>query len=249
MLNWLKGSEVDHPLLDAKEANGIADAISACKNPLEALDEASHWLASIKATAGIRRHHRFELISMLDAATRKAQVQLIDVYVADIETRRHQEKSIWNTANEFWGLLADGYLTCATPSHDSRTLPTRFMHLAPLLAVRGIRALRHQMKWLSIRYGALRGEIWRVLTLPPRQWRFILGLQRRLRRATSVCVPGYFGLRCPAPYRRRSRTSPSGLSCISRRNTVLILSKRMAANILLICTARSRPSALCAWRR
>ena len=160
MLKWFKGSATDHPLLDAKEAKRIADALSATKNPVNALDEGSHWLTSIKATTELVRHRRFELICLVDAATRKAQTQLIDVYLADLKTKRHQEKHIWNTANEFWGLLVNGYLTCAQPSRDSSNVPPKFMHLLPLLTTRGMRALRYQMKWVSIRYGTLRSDSW-----------------------------------------------------------------------------------------
>ena len=158
MLKWLKSSKLQHPLQEVKEAHRVVDALGA-KDPVKALEEASHWLGSINKTAELRRHRRFELLGMLDVATRKAQGRVADVYVTQVESKHHQEQSTWQTANEFWKLLGDGYLTCAKPSSHSDDVGT-FKPLLPLLTTRGLRALRQQMKWLSMRYGAPRAEFW-----------------------------------------------------------------------------------------
>jgi hypothetical protein len=154
-----RGAKLEHPLQDANEARRVADALSN-KEPVKALEEASQWLLSIQQTVRLRRQSRFELIDLIDTATRKAQARVADDYVMLLESDRREENLIWQKASGFWGLLGDGYLACVGLSGDSAEFPQEIQSLLPLLAARGIRALRQQMKWASMRYSALRAEIW-----------------------------------------------------------------------------------------
>jgi hypothetical protein len=176
MLKWLKGMSIKggtppqlyHPLQDANEAKRVSDSLSA-KEPVKALAEASQWLTSIRDAARLARHHRIELIALLDAATRKAQARMADLYVTLLESDHREEKLIWQTASDFSVLLVEGYLQCAGSPGESVEVSQEVQPLLPLLAARGMRALRLQMKWVSMRYGELRPEIWgefaRLLTL------------------------------------------------------------------------------------
>ncbi|HTE13802.1 MAG TPA: hypothetical protein VK642_01875 [Burkholderiales bacterium] len=158
MLAWFKRGKVDHPLANPDVAKTIADALSL-RDPCKALEEASQWLSSINEAAGFKLQRRFELIDLLDAATRTAQERLVDMYVILPQGDR-QEKRIWQAANDFWKLLGDGYLACARQSSDTVSVPEGLKAQLPLLATRGLRALRNQMKWTLIHYGMLRTELW-----------------------------------------------------------------------------------------
>ena len=159
MLGWLKGGKVDHPLADAKRAQKIIGALSG-SDSCKTLEDANHWLGSINETAGFKLSHRFELIGMLDLATHKAQERLIDAYLTLPERHRSQEKRIWQAATAFWKLMGDGYLECARQSSRSANVPVALKPQLPLVAICGMRALRHQIKWILIRYGVVRTEIW-----------------------------------------------------------------------------------------
>ncbi len=159
MLNWLKGDKVDHPLADAKHTKKVIDAFPA-KDPWQTLEDANYWLDSINETEGFKLDKRFELIDALDAATRKAQEKLLDTYNGLSENDKVQEKRIWKTVTDFWRVLATGYLACAAQAQDSKNVTSASKPHLPIIAARGIRALRHQMKWVLMRYGMVRPEIW-----------------------------------------------------------------------------------------
>ena len=159
MLSWLKGDKVDHPLANAREAKKFVDGFPT-KDPLKTLEDASYWLGSVTEAEGFKVDHRFEVISLLDVATRKAQEQLLNTYVMLLDSDRIQEKRLWKAATDFWKLLGDAYLAAVDQAQDVKNVPAVFRPLLPLLAARAMRAMRHQMKWTLMRYGVVRGEIW-----------------------------------------------------------------------------------------
>jgi hypothetical protein len=167
MLSWLKGEKVkgdrvDHPLADVREAQKVIDAFPV-KDPLKTLEAASHWLASVNETEDFKLEQRFEVLDLLDVTTRKAQAQLIGAFLTILESDRVQEKRIWKIATDFWKLLGDGYLVCVKQAQDSKSVPLAFKPRLPVLAARATRALRHQMKWILMRYGAMPSGIWAEL--------------------------------------------------------------------------------------
>jgi hypothetical protein len=163
MLNWLKAGDkvekVDHPLADAREAKKIVDAFST-KDPLRTLEDANNWLTSVNETEAFKLDQRFEVLDLLDVATRKAQEQLFGAFVTTLESDRVQEKRIWKIATDFWKLLGDGYLVCVKQTQDGTSVSDTFKSRVPVLAARSARALRYQMKWILMRYGAMPSGIW-----------------------------------------------------------------------------------------
>ena len=159
MLSWLKGDKVDHPLANAKEAKKLIDDFPY-KDPWKTLEDANYWLGSVNETEGFKVDHRFEVIDMLDVATRKSQEQLLNAYVVLTEGDRVQEKRIWKTVTEFWKLLGDGYLACVSQAQIAKNVPSAFKPQLPVLAARTTRALRYQMKWVLMRYGVVRSGLW-----------------------------------------------------------------------------------------
>ena len=162
MLSWLKGDKVDHPLANAKEAQKIIDDFPF-KDPWKTLEDANYWLGSVNETEGFKVDHRFEIIDMLDMATRKSQERLLDTYVVLPESDRIQEKRIWKTVSDFWKLLGDGYLICVDQAREIKSVPNAFKPQVPVIAARALRALRHQMKWVLMRYGVVRSSLWEEL--------------------------------------------------------------------------------------
>lgn len=158
MLAWLKRDKSDHPLANDKAARKIVEGFSY-RDPVKALDEANHWLASVNATPVLGLLRRFELLDLLDEATRKSQERVIDIYLG-LSEDDPQSARIWATASAYWKLLGDGYLACARQCNDNAAVPATLKPKLSLLATRGLRALRNQVKWTLLRYGMLRTEIW-----------------------------------------------------------------------------------------
>lgn len=158
MLAWLKRDKVDHPLANDRAARKIVAAFSY-KDPCRVLEEANPWLVSVNETAGFKLQRRFEILDLLDEATRKSQERLADnhVLLADDDP---QGKRLHQAAGDFWKLLGDGYLACARQCSIADGIPAGRQGQMALLAARGLRALRHQLKWVLLRYGALRTEFW-----------------------------------------------------------------------------------------
>lgn len=159
MLSWLKGDKVDHPLADAKAAKKIVEDFPY-KDSWKTLEDANYWLGSVNETAGFKIERRFEIIDLLDQATRKAQDRLLETYLTLPENDRVQEKRIWKTVADYWKLLGDGYLLCVDQARELKNVPNKFKPQLPMLAARTTRALRLQMKWVLMRYGVVRSSLW-----------------------------------------------------------------------------------------
>jgi hypothetical protein len=159
MLSWLKGDKVDHPLADAKHVKKVVSAFPA-HDPWQMVEDVNYWLDSINATEGFKLDQRFALIDELDIVTRAAQEKLLTDYHSLSENDKIQEKRIWKTMADFWRLIAAGYLACVVQAQDSKNISSGIKSRLPVMAARGLRALRHQMKWALVRYGLVRAEMW-----------------------------------------------------------------------------------------
>ena len=158
MLAWLKRDRVDHPLANDKAARKIVGAFSQ-RDPCKTLEEANPWLVSINETAGFKLQRRYELLDLIDDATRRSHERLADSYVM-LPEDDPQGRRQWKAASDFWKLLGDGYLACARQCSAADSIPDGMRGQLPILAARGLRALRCQLKWSLLRYSALRSEFW-----------------------------------------------------------------------------------------
>ncbi len=159
MLSWLKKEKVDHSLADARQAKEVIDAFPV-NDPWQTLEDASHWLDSINTTEGFGLGKRFELIDALDVATRRAQRKLLDTYLALKVEDKIQERRIWNSVTSFWRLLTAGYLACIAQARDNKNVTGAIKPMLPVMAARGTRALRNQLKWVLMRYSMVRPGMW-----------------------------------------------------------------------------------------
>lgn len=169
ILPWRKRNEVDHPLANPRRLERVIRELPRETDPRQALEDVNHWLTSIHQTPAFAPAERYAMISALDEATRLSQARLLEQYVALRRERLIEEKRVWKTMAEFWALLAQGYLDCAQSGSAAETLPRDLQPLAPHIAARGLRALRYQMKWLSLRYADIPADLWpacgRLVTL------------------------------------------------------------------------------------
>ena len=131
MLAWLKRDRVDHPLANDKAARKIVGAFSQ-RDPCKTLEEANPWLVSINETAGFKLQRRYELLDLIDDATRRSHERLADSYVM-LPEDDPQGRRQWKAASDFWKLLGDGYLACARQCSAADSIPDGKgrLHLLP----------------------------------------------------------------------------------------------------------------------
>ncbi len=160
MLSWLTGGDkIDHPLADSKKAKKIIDEFPY-KDPWKTFEDVGFWLGSVNETDAYKLERRFEVVGMLDMATRKTQERILDEYLQLPDTDRLQEKRTWKAATDFWTLLGDSYLICVRQAIEAQPVSGNFKSQLPLVAARATRALRHHMKWVLMRYGVVHASLW-----------------------------------------------------------------------------------------
>lgn len=158
MLTWLRRDEAASTPAGGIGVKQIATAFSG-GDPCKRLEQAHPLLISINEDAALDPQRRFELLVRMDDAARDSQQRLAGDYVVRAQDDP-QAKRLWLAAGEFWKLLGDGYLACARQCAGADGVPAAMRPQAALLAVRGLRALRHQLKWTLLRYGTLRTAFW-----------------------------------------------------------------------------------------
>lgn len=159
MLSWLRSEKVDHPLANAKDAKRIVDEFPY-KDPQKCVEDASYWITSVNETPEFRWDKRYEVLSLLDTATRKCQEQLLAAYVTLPDNDRTQEKRLWKICTDFWGALGTGYQACVDQAAQPKAVTGALKPHTPVLAARALRALRQQLKWALMRYSIVRTGIW-----------------------------------------------------------------------------------------
>src|SRR5215210_3325967 len=72
VLKWIVGSKVDHPLADAKQARTLIAELPPY-DAVKALDEITGWLESLPEAEGFKLDRMFEVIDLLDLASKNHQ--------------------------------------------------------------------------------------------------------------------------------------------------------------------------------
>lgn len=158
MLAWLKRDQAGSTRAGDSTMEEIATAFCG-SDPCKRLEQANPLLVSINENAGLDPRRRFGLLDHMDDAARESQQRLAVDYVTMAEDDP-QAKRLWLAASQFWRLLGDGYLACARQCAGTDGVPASMRPQAALIAARGLRALRHQLKWTLLRYGALHTAFW-----------------------------------------------------------------------------------------
>ncbi|MBM3344791.1 MAG: hypothetical protein FJY56_22185, partial [Betaproteobacteria bacterium] len=159
VLRWRGGDLVDHPLADAPELKRIVAGFAAGE-PWQTVQEAGQWLTSLNETPAFSVERRYQLIDTLDGASRASQARLAERYFKLGAADFVEEKRLWNTLTAFWSALGNAYWLCARQCAGGKTVLPQGQRQR--IAARGLRALRQQVKWTLLRYGALDPDVWRA---------------------------------------------------------------------------------------
>ena len=161
MIGIFSSTRSDHPMADLKEAKRLLAALPA--EPHEALEELTHWLTSVTGELSFKPETRAQLVQLIDEAGQTPARKLARDYLSASRQGKIQETKLWGVIHAFWKASAFGYVASldvyATGSRGGDALKGS----APLLAVRALRSLAHQIKWLYLRYGPLDERIWAMI--------------------------------------------------------------------------------------
>ncbi len=114
MLNWIKGTQSDHPLAEDKAARELIAELPA-NDSFKALEELSYWLDTLKGAEDLKLGRQFEIIDLIDQAAKNHQRKLSQDYLAgSARLQKFQEIRIWNTSFSFLKQLSDAYQLCLT---------------------------------------------------------------------------------------------------------------------------------------
>ena len=158
MLKIFAGSKHDHPMADLREARRLVGELPS-GDPIKALEELAHWFDSIRSEP-FAPAHRAHLALLLDEAGQSAARRLGREYVAAQRISKVQEIRWWNALNGFWRASAQTFVDLLKSFEAGEKGADALKSSVGLLAVRALRALATQMKWLYIRYGPLEQSVW-----------------------------------------------------------------------------------------
>jgi len=156
------GGKPDHPLADAKEMRRLLDALPE-NDPFKALEELAHWHESVSAAEGFRPEGRLQLLFSIDEAAQPRLRKVALEYLSVARPSRFQENRIWTHAYEYHRQCARAYGLCIDAIQQGAKSAEGVKPLLPVLAVRALRSVAQQLKWLHLRYGPVDPALWRLL--------------------------------------------------------------------------------------
>lgn len=159
MLKIFAGSRHDHPMADLKEARRLVAELPS-GDPIKALEELAHWFEAARGESSFAPAHRAQLALLLDEAGQPVARRLGREYVGAQRLSKVQEIRWWNALAGFWRESAQTFVDSLKSFEAGEKGGDALKGSVGLLAVRALRALGTQMKWLYIRYGPLEQSVW-----------------------------------------------------------------------------------------
>jgi hypothetical protein len=161
MIGIFNSTRSDHPMADLKEAKRLLAALSA--DPHAALEEVTNWLESVTTETSFKPETRAQLVQLVDEAGQVPARKLGREYLGASRQGKLQETKLWSVIHAFWKASALGYVTCLDAYATGTKGGDALKGSVPLLAVRALRSLATQLKWLHLRYGPLEERVWAMI--------------------------------------------------------------------------------------
>jgi hypothetical protein len=159
MLKLFGVGRSDHPLGDMKEARRVVAELPRA-DPAKALDEVTHWIDSVRVEETFRPDHRAALLQLLDEAAQDSLRRLSREYLSSPRLSKQREHLLWMAIHRFWKKSAAGFAQVLEAYVAGGKPAEGLKSYAPLFAVRGLRAMAAQLKWMHARYGPIDQTLW-----------------------------------------------------------------------------------------
>ena len=161
MLDWLKlrGGKPDHPLRDAQAASEVIAGLPKGES-LEALEQLSHWIASVNAAPGFACDDRLAVICLLDQAGTAHALPLFDLFFSKIHQQDRSTRKLWDGLCEYWERLAAGYARCVADFEHGEKGAKSAEGQMPLALARALRAAGVHFKLRYLRFVGIEANAW-----------------------------------------------------------------------------------------
>ena len=164
MAPWLKVLEEkpDHPMFNVAEAKKLLADLPQ-DDPLNALDEITGWLASVKETVGFRPERRAEIIMLLDETAQPFHTTLLNNYLAEANLQDFNSMRMWQGVLIFMRALTDAYALCVEECGQEEKKSPALQEKMPIIFARLLRATAEQVKLGLMRYTKIEHPLWEQL--------------------------------------------------------------------------------------
>lgn len=159
MLKLFGAGRSDHPLADMKEARRVVAELPGA-DPAKALHEIADWIASVRGEETFRAEHRAALVQLFDEAAQAPMRKLAREYLSSDRLSKQREHHLWTTIFNYCRQSASAFVSTLESYVGGQKGTEALKSFAPVFAVRGLRAVAAQLKWLHVRYGPLDESLW-----------------------------------------------------------------------------------------
>lgn len=159
MINWFGRNKPEHPLADTRKVNELIAHLPT-HDGVQALEEIANWLDKMSQAGDLRMDPRFKNLDLLDAASSKHEHAVMQDYLGKQRQKKSYEQRLWMSTHGLWLRLGEGYLQCLQQYDDGEGVSGQSTSSLPVIVGRALRALRQQLKWVLLRYGAVESRIW-----------------------------------------------------------------------------------------
>ncbi|MFL6582254.1 MAG: hypothetical protein ACJ8G2_16045 [Burkholderiales bacterium] len=160
MLNWIKGSDSEHPLADDKSAREFIAELPPL-DPYKSLQELCYWLEMLDSEDQIKLPRLLEIVDLVDQAANSHQRKLSQEYLSSsARLQKFQEIRIWSAVSALWKALANAYDLCVARYQAKAGGSGSLKPQMPMVVGRALRALTSQLKWQLLRYLPVEPRIW-----------------------------------------------------------------------------------------
>lgn len=164
MASWLKilDEKPDHPMFNVEEARKLLADLPQ-DNPLNALDEISGWLASVKETTGFRPELRADIIMLLDETAQPFHTALLQEYLVEAYLQDFNSLRRWQGVLIYMRAVAEAYVLCIDEQQQEQKKSPSYKEKLPVICVRLLRAIAEQIKLDLMRYTKIEPPLWQQL--------------------------------------------------------------------------------------
>ena len=132
-------------------------------NPLNALDEITGWLVSVKGTPGFQPELRADIMMLLDETALPFHAQLLQNYLAEAHLQDFNSIRMWQGILIYMRALVDAYVMCVDKFQQEEKKSPSFKEKMPIICVRLLRAIAEQIKLELMRYRKIEQPLWQQL--------------------------------------------------------------------------------------
>jgi hypothetical protein len=160
MLDWIQkkiGKRTSHPMRGTAEAARLLADLPV-DEPLKAVEEVAAWLESLASATSFSTDSRLQVISLVDETGQPLAEELTRDYLAAEAKRDAGRFRQWQALAEFWARVADAYQLIVLQVEASKR--TDLGTQIPVVTVRALRAIFHQMRLALMRYAGGPERAW-----------------------------------------------------------------------------------------